>query len=115
MTCWYLFVSIPVELGRELLPRAPVTAQMRTEGEPMRKNHSGIMLGCSIACFLISLSGWSILPEPQIYSITFDTDGGSAVTLQTVQENGKAMRPVDPTKTGYTFDNWYAEDTFDTV
>ena len=81
----------------------------------MRKNLNRIMLGCSIVCCLIFLSGCPISPEPHIYSITFDTDGGSAVTLQTVQENEKATRPDDPTKAGYTFDAWYAEDTFDTV
>ena len=40
------------------------------------------------------------------YTITFDTDGGSAVDAQTVAYGEKAKTPADPTKTGYTFAGW---------
>lgn len=40
------------------------------------------------------------------YSITFDSDGGSKVSGQTVSENGKVKKPKTPTKTGYTFVGW---------
>ena len=45
---------------------------------------------------------WSI----NQYTITFDTDGGSAVDAQTVAYGEKAKTPADPTKTGYTFAGW---------
>jgi uncharacterized repeat protein (TIGR02543 family) len=44
------------------------------------------------------------------YTVSFDSGtGGSAVTPQTVAHGGKATRPANPTKAGYTFGNWYTE------
>ena len=40
-------------------------------------------------------------------TVTFDSDGGSAVTPQQVLRGQKAQRPTDPTKDGYTFIGWY--------
>ena len=40
------------------------------------------------------------------YTVTFDTNGGSAVDAQTVAYGEKAKTPADPTKTGYTFAGW---------
>ena len=46
------------------------------------------------------------------YTVTFDSNGGSAVGNQTIEHNGKASEPVvDPTRTGYTFVGWYNDDT----
>ena len=42
----------------------------------------------------------------QSYTVTFDSDGGSSVAPQTVTIGGKATKPTDPTKEGYTFDSW---------
>ncbi|MBQ2793605.1 MAG: InlB B-repeat-containing protein, partial [Clostridia bacterium] len=41
------------------------------------------------------------------YTVTFDTDGGSAVEAQTVEEGATATAPEAPTKEGYTFAGWY--------
>ena len=51
-----------------------------------------------------------------VYTVTFDSDGGSAVAEQKVL-NSSAVKPADPKKTGYDFAGWYLEDTkytFDT-
>ena len=41
-------------------------------------------------------------------TVTFNTDGGSNVNSQTVETGGYANRPANnPTKTGYTFVDWY--------
>ena len=42
-------------------------------------------------------------------TVTFDTDVGSAVELQTVVSGRKAVRPADPVRTGYTFAGWYLD------
>ena len=40
------------------------------------------------------------------YTITFNTDGGSAVAKMTVKEGATIVPPANPTKTGYTFAGW---------
>lgn len=49
------------------------------------------------------------------HTVTFDTDGGSAVPSQSVRDGCKAEQPANPTKASYTFSGWYKEDTFTTV
>ena len=40
-------------------------------------------------------------------TVTFNSNGGSAVTSQSVVYGGKATAPTAPTKTGVTFGGWY--------
>lgn len=47
--------------------------------------------------------------KEEVFEVTFDTDGGSTVEVQKVNENKLATKPNDPTKEGYIFDNWYAD------
>ena len=42
-------------------------------------------------------------------TVTFDSNGGSAVESQTVIFGQKIMKPSDPTKDGYVFKGWYNE------
>ncbi len=43
-------------------------------------------------------------------TVSFNTDGGSEVESQTVAEGALAEQPADPTKEGYTFAGWYADE-----
>lgn len=43
------------------------------------------------------------------FTVTFDSDGGSAVASQTVAAGGTATQPEAPTKTDYTFGGWYSD------
>ena len=45
------------------------------------------------------------------YTVTFDSDGGSAVEAQTIAKDATAQEPVAPTKDGYTFAGWYNGET----
>ena len=83
------------------------------EGFMMKKKGAVVVLGCAIVFLLVNLLGCKM--EPQMYSVTFNTNGGSAVTAQSVQEDDKATRPVDPTMARYTFGGWYTEDALTTV
>ena len=47
--------------------------------------------------------------EPVNYAITFNVDGGSAVSGQTVEQGYNATEPPVPTKEGYTFGGWYLD------
>jgi len=40
------------------------------------------------------------------YTVTFDSNGGSAVQFQTVQSGSTATMPVKPTKAGFVFSEW---------
>lgn len=42
----------------------------------------------------------------QVYTVTFDSDGGSAVAAQNVVSGGTATEPAAPTKPGYAFSGW---------
>ncbi len=42
------------------------------------------------------------------FTVTFDSNGGSSVSSQTVTDGNSASEPAGPTKDGYTFDGWYA-------
>ena len=41
------------------------------------------------------------------YTVTFNSNGGTAVATKTVNYNSTVTRPSNPTKTGYTFGGWY--------
>ena len=41
-----------------------------------------------------------------VYTVTFDSDGGSAVASQSVVSGGIATEPTAPTKPGYAFSGW---------
>ena len=43
------------------------------------------------------------------FTVTFDSNGGSAVANQTVVSGDKAVKPADPTKAGDNFAGWYKE------
>ena len=46
------------------------------------------------------------------YIISFNSNGGTLVLDQTVSEGLKAIRPSNPIKIYYSFDNWYIEPEF---
>jgi len=43
------------------------------------------------------------------YTVTFNSNGGSAVASQTVTDGNKVVKPANPTKDGYTFSGWYKD------
>ncbi len=54
-------------------------------------------------------------PGVTYYTVSFSTGAGSAVASQSVVSGAKAVRPADPTNTGYTFADWYADSSYVTV
>ena len=44
------------------------------------------------------------------HKVTFDSNGGSSVSSQTVKHGEKVEKPEDPTREGYTFKNWTYND-----
>lgn len=54
----------------------------------------------------------------KMYTVTYDTDGGSAVAASSVTHNRRLSAPAAPTREGYDFAGWYRDGVaydFDTV
>ncbi|MDR2828567.1 MAG: leucine-rich repeat protein, partial [Acholeplasmatales bacterium] len=52
----------------------------------------------------------NVLPNAKTFTVTFETNGGSAVKSQNISEGGRVTKPQDPTKEYYIFDGWsYSE------
>jgi uncharacterized repeat protein (TIGR02543 family) len=71
----------------------------------------GIILSLTLLLFSACGGGGSsaVTPPPAVtYTVSFNSNGGSAVTSQSVTENTIATAPTAPTKTGYTFAGWYS-------
>lgn len=45
-------------------------------------------------------------PTVKKYTVAFDSNGGSAVNSQTINEGNKVSKPKNPTKAGYNFSGW---------
>lgn len=48
-------------------------------------------------------------PPGQKYTVTFDSQDGSAVASVEVESGNKVTKPTDPRKEGHTFGGWYKE------
>ena len=44
------------------------------------------------------------------HTVTFDYNDGSEVHIETVEDGDKVDKPADPTRTGYTFQDWYTDE-----
>jgi hypothetical protein len=59
---------------------------------------------------VLALTGCPPSTGSKTYTVTFNTQGGSAVAAQKVSEGAKAARPAtNPTKDGQVFVDWYRE------
>lgn len=57
-----------------------------------------------------SISSTSVtIPTLSTWTVTFNTNGGSAVSNITAENSYTITKPSDPTKLGYDFNNWYKE------
>ena len=45
------------------------------------------------------------------YTVTFDSNGGTSISSQTIEEGNNAIKPTAPTKEGYEFIGWFLNDT----
>ncbi len=76
----------------------------------MNKKNITIMVSVLIVAILVVL----LILFGSKKKVEFDTQGGSTVSTQEVGFMKKAKKPANPTKEGYTFDNWYYDnDVYD--
>lgn len=48
--------------------------------------------------------------DVNLYTVSFDSLGGSVVPAQTAQNESVTAKPVDPIRSGYSFGGWFKED-----
>jgi uncharacterized repeat protein (TIGR02543 family) len=48
--------------------------------------------------------------EVATYTVTYQTNGGSAIASSTIKEGGSLQEPTSPTKTSYIFTGWYLDE-----
>lgn len=63
--------------------------------------------------FVIELNGEDVksiyevtIRRREIYTVSFNSQGGSTVESQEIEEDSLAIQPASPTKKGYTFNKW---------
>jgi len=80
------------------------------------KIRNNSMLAWLLPLFIVIFSLFIGCDNPFIQEIvdprkvTFESNGGSSVSAQTVFKNQPVRRPSDPSKSGYIFDAWYNDD-----
>ena len=83
------------------LPQTPTRLGYTFTG--WKSNVSGIDVDDNITSDVVFTAGWTA----KNFTVTFNSDGGSAVSNQTVQEGEKATLPENPTKGEMRFGGWY--------
>ena len=75
----------------------------------MKKRILSILLLCCMVLTLLPTTAFAAdeTPAATNVTVTFDSDGGSAVEPQSVPQGQQVQRPADPIKDGYTFIGWY--------
>ncbi len=72
----------------------------------MSKKNIGIIVGVVLLAIIVVL----LILFGSKKEVTFDSAGGSQVATQEVKFGGKATKPKNPTREGYTFGSWYLDD-----
>lgn len=96
----YAIRAVSISIGDDMMIKEP-------EGGNVEKDEfdvNVIMDGSSVANHTL------IVPKTAATcTVTFESNGGSAVSPQTVASGGKATRPADPTREGFAFTGWYSD------
>ena len=81
----------------------------------MKKRILSILLLCCMVLTLLPTTAFAADESPAVtnVTVTFDSDGGSAVEPQSVPQGQLVQRPADPVKEGYTFIGWYDKNDLD--
>lgn len=70
-------------------------------------NNQTYSFNTSVTNDMVLVANWEIESETTTkYKITFDTDGGSAISSLMVKSGDKLNKPTNPAKSGYSFKEW---------
>ena len=71
--------------------------------------HQTVLIAVVIS-FVFLFSACELIKEPSTCTVTFVTNNGSNVASQKVTDGEKAVRPENPSKTGFGFAGWYSDE-----
>ena len=106
--------SVKMEIAGELLDGAEICVTMQTPDVFADSTNTAYndptKFVSDNASYIVGKNenGQLLLGAP--VTVTFNTDSGSAVAAQTVAIGSVLTKPDDPTREGYTFDDWYKEE-----
>ena len=64
----------------------------------------------TIRSYITLYAKWNALGyNPSVFTVTFNSNGGSSIPSQKVLENNYVVRPNNPVKNGYEFEGWYTD------
>ncbi|MDR2581577.1 MAG: InlB B-repeat-containing protein, partial [Fibromonadaceae bacterium] len=92
-------VKLPTGWAWDEAPTTPV-------GEIGPNPHKATFTSANPNYSIVANINWTINVSAKLYTITFDSDEGSAVDKQTIAKGGKINEPAEPTKEGFTFLGW---------
>ena len=107
----YYTVSFNVDGGSAVADQTIAENEVASEPTaPTKEDYKfgGWLLNGEVYDFATPVTGNVELTAKWIagYAVTFNSNGGSAVLAQDVDEGQCASKPSDPTKVGYTFASW---------
>lgn len=77
----------------------------------MQKRKRNTLIGIGVLLIIVTIIMLvKVFTNEKIYTITFDTNGGSEINSLTINENEKIIKPEDPIREGYIFTGWYIND-----
>jgi len=82
---------------------------MEAEKIVKKSKYKGLKIFAVIVVLLaVGIASFFYFGDPTRGKVTvsFDTDGGETIVSQTFKRGGKAVRPEDPAKDGFTFGGW---------
>ncbi|WP_295620551.1 Ig-like domain-containing protein, partial [uncultured Intestinimonas sp.] len=83
--------------------------------QPALRNSTGYVIvtsedGSRTETYTVHVQEEIAEPEPEVFTVTFHSEGGSTVEPIQVEEGQLLAPPEPPTRSGYTFDGWYTAD-----
>jgi len=92
------------------LPTAPTKDDFNFAGWWTQKDGGGSQFtdATPVTADITVYAKWTALP---VYTVTFDSDGGTSSTSTKSVEEGKTVDslPINPTKNGYAFEGWFTD------
>jgi len=102
-----LFIKGETLFGLYTLKDGALTLDFTAEG---KENITAQLAGDVVT---LSYDGASLRMLKKVtYSVSFQTNGGSAISAQPVMNGKPAKKPADPSRVGYVFVGWYTDAAF---